>query len=123
MLRGEPRNLDDCLDMAKGKGLYPECVVLDLKFLETPNEALIMVKQMFSVYTWQFKDKIVKCEELCGACIFTENGKRQIKSIDMANIRLKDSLSRINGLGIEVAGREKRFCYSTTYKCIPEEAP
>ena len=116
IIGGNPHNLDDCIDMVQKTGVVPNSVVLDLEFFEYPHDELIMIKQMISVYVWKFTDKIIKYEKICGACIFTEKEKRQKRSVDNANIRLENSLSKIDSLGIDVTGKEKRFCYSTIYK-------
>lgn len=113
VLRGNPKNLDDCLDLSLRE--KPVEVSLDLLTNETITE-MYTLKQFIGRFIWGFPNRNVQYDEIFGGCFARETEKRQRKSIDNANRRLKNYLNRIKILGIDIIGQENKFDYSLIYK-------
>lgn len=113
VLRGNPRNVDDCLDLSLKEN--PVEVSLDLTVNKTVTEMYIL-KQFIGRFIWKFPNRNVRYDEIFGGCFAHETEKRQRKSIDNANFRLKNYLNRIENLDIDIIGKEKKFDHSLIYK-------
>jgi len=111
---GNPHNIDDCIDLTRTKE-KPEQVVLELTTEKGITE-LCLINFLIGNYRWVFPSRTVEFQTQYGGCIDIESQGRQKVSVDNANRRLEDHLKRLEELGINVQGREKRFDYSATYK-------
>jgi len=113
VLKGKPQNLDDCLDFSHKE--TPQEGSLNLTADEYISEMYIL-NQLIGNYSWKFNNIIVRYKEIYGGCFCHEKEERQKLSIDNANRRLKDYLSKLENFGIDVIGKDKKFDYSLIYR-------
>lgn len=73
VLKGDPHNLDDCLDLSHRE--KPEEVSLELITNEMITEMHIL-KQLIGRYSWKFTNRNVQCEEVYGGCFAHETEQR-----------------------------------------------
>ncbi|MBU1204847.1 MAG: hypothetical protein KKA61_00250 [Nanoarchaeota archaeon] len=113
VFKGKPQNLDDCLDFSRKE--TPQEVLLELITNEYVSDMYIL-NQFIGNCSWKFNNLTVNYKEIYGGCFYHEKEERQKLSVDNANKRLEDYLSRLEKLGIKVIGKEKRFDYSAVYR-------
>ena len=109
MFGGNPKNLDDCLDLSLR--VKPLGVSVDLTTNEVVTEMYIL-KQLIARFMWRFSDRNIGHDMIFGACFTHETEERQQLRINNANRKLEGCFTRIERSHIDVLGKQKRFDYS-----------
>jgi len=109
MFGGNPKNLDDCLDLSLR--VKPLGVSVDLTTNEVVTEMYIL-KQLIARFMWRFSDRNIGHDKIFGACFAHQTQERQQLGINNANRRLEGCFTKMERSHIDVLGKQKRFDYS-----------
>jgi putative membrane protein len=109
----KPRNLDDCLDLARNTPISGAC--LHLRYNELIREQYFMT-QLLARFDVKYGDKTHVVEELCGGYLHTCSEHNKQTEIDRANARLKELTEKLSGQGIVLANSDQQFKYCPSAK-------
>jgi len=117
LLTGNPRNVDDCLDLAGDKAVAT--VSMELRVYEFLRD-IFFITQYAVKLTWQFEPGEVTHEQILVGDIDC-TGELRKPSIEKANRCLEQLLERIERAGIRVQGGARRFSLQSS--CDVEHTP
>ena len=112
ILLGRPVNLDDYIDLSRR--IKPDSASIELATEEIIH-AQSICKKMIGKFLLDLKGYPLRFEKVLGACHSDESIKKQRSCIDNANRNLSRYMEKVQTLGVEIKGLDKRFDYSIVF--------